>query len=276
MPGHLFASYFLNEGIRDTPEWKASVADPERFAAFADGVRGRYEALSGTADPNEAVTEQELVRPVLELLGMGRLPAAAGRGPQRGHPRSAAVPGRRLQGARRREAHTPGGAVRGTRSSWRRASASACRSTPATRTDEGRSRTPHGQILRYLSTAEVAVGEPDTLGHPDERRRVAPVRLPRPPARLRVLRDRPRRGAAARQRGRPAPLLPAAAPELLHASARRRRQLPGDGAVGGPAPRAAGRPGHLRHGVRAGLPRPRAGRWPPPRTTIFRRCARLP
>ena len=69
MPGHLFASYFLNEGIRDTPEWKASAADPDRFAAFSDGVRRRYEALSGSADPNEAVTEQELVRPVLELLG---------------------------------------------------------------------------------------------------------------------------------------------------------------------------------------------------------------
>ena len=69
MPGHLFASYFLTEGIRDTPEWKASLADPERFAAFRDGVRHCYESLSTAAEPNEAVTEQELIRPVFELLG---------------------------------------------------------------------------------------------------------------------------------------------------------------------------------------------------------------
>ena len=69
MPGHLFASYFLTEGIRDTPEWKAAAAKPEAFAAFRDEVRRRYDALSGSADPNEAVTEQELIRPVLELLG---------------------------------------------------------------------------------------------------------------------------------------------------------------------------------------------------------------
>ncbi len=69
MPGELFTSYFLTEGIRATPEWAASVADPDSFAAFREGVRQRYEALSGAANPNEAVTEQELVRPVMELLG---------------------------------------------------------------------------------------------------------------------------------------------------------------------------------------------------------------
>ena len=36
MPGHLFADYFLTEGIRDTPEWKAAAAKPEAFAAFRD------------------------------------------------------------------------------------------------------------------------------------------------------------------------------------------------------------------------------------------------
>ena len=32
-------------------------------------IRQRCDALSGSEGPNEAVTEQELVRPVLELLG---------------------------------------------------------------------------------------------------------------------------------------------------------------------------------------------------------------
>ena len=69
MPGHLFTEYFLNEGIRATSEWRESVASADAFALFRDGVGERYESLSGSADPNEAVTEQELIRPVLELLG---------------------------------------------------------------------------------------------------------------------------------------------------------------------------------------------------------------
>ena len=69
MPGHLFTEYFLTEGIRDTPEWREIDRSPGHFESFRDGVRERYESLSGSADPNEAVTEQELIRPVLELLG---------------------------------------------------------------------------------------------------------------------------------------------------------------------------------------------------------------
>ena len=69
MPGHLFTEYFLTEGIRSTAEWGASVSDAAAFDAFGDGVRQRYDALSRSNDPNEAVTEQELIRPVLELLG---------------------------------------------------------------------------------------------------------------------------------------------------------------------------------------------------------------
>ena len=37
--------------------------------AFGEGVRRRYDALQAHQNPNEAVTEQELIRPVLELLG---------------------------------------------------------------------------------------------------------------------------------------------------------------------------------------------------------------
>ena len=188
---------------------------------------------------------------------MGRLSAAAGRGPQRGHPRPAVVSRRRLQGPRRRE-DTPRGAVPGR---GRRGGEQALR--PAARRPRRGRTGPLPDAARPDTPLPVdggrRVGQPDTVGHPDQRRRVAPLRPPRPPARLRLLRDRPRRGAAVRQRGRPAPLLPVDAPELLHAAARRRRQLPGDGAGGGSAPRAAGRPGHFRHGVRARLPRPRQG-----------------
>ena len=68
MPGQLFTHYFLTDGIKSTAEWKASVARPEAFVAFRDGVRQKYEAFSRSVDPNEAVTEQDLIRPVLDLL----------------------------------------------------------------------------------------------------------------------------------------------------------------------------------------------------------------
>ena len=69
MPGQLFTHYFLTDGIRTTPEWRASVADPQDFAAFRKGICGLFDSFSGYSEPNEAVTEQDLIRPVLELLG---------------------------------------------------------------------------------------------------------------------------------------------------------------------------------------------------------------
>ena len=153
MPGHLFASYFLTEGIRDTPEWKASVADPDAFAAFADGVRRRYEDLGAAADPNEAVTEQELICPVLELLGWDDYL------PQQGAARNEDIPDHLLfpdAGSRGRafvkpnpEARYPDAIV--VEESKRFGLSLDARGTDARQ----RSRTPHGQILRYLSTAEV-------------------------------------------------------------------------------------------------------------------------
>ena len=46
MPGSLFAHYFLTDGIKATPEWHASVASAQAFAAFVGGVRQRYNTLS--------------------------------------------------------------------------------------------------------------------------------------------------------------------------------------------------------------------------------------
>ena len=69
MPGQLFTHYFLTDGIRTTPEWRSSVAAPQDFAAFRKGIAGLFDSFSGYNQPNEAVTEQVLIRPVLELLG---------------------------------------------------------------------------------------------------------------------------------------------------------------------------------------------------------------
>ena len=69
MPGQLFTHYFLTDGIKATAEWEASLAKPEAFATFKEGVCQKYEALSRSRYPNEAVTEQGLIRPILDLLG---------------------------------------------------------------------------------------------------------------------------------------------------------------------------------------------------------------
>ena len=152
MPGHLFTEYFLSEGIRATPEWGESVASADAFDSFKDGVRERYEGLSGSAHPNEAVTEQELIRPVLELLGWADyLPQQ----PTRLHedvPDHLLFPDAgskaRAAGKRRPEDRFSDALV--IEESKRFGLPLDARDTDGRRG----SRTPHGQILRYLSTAE--------------------------------------------------------------------------------------------------------------------------
>ena len=152
MPGHLFTEYFLTEGIRATPEWRESVASADAFALFRDGVRERYGALSGSVDPNEAVTEQELIRPVLEMLGWTDYL------PQQGAARNEDIPDYLLF----QDADSKARAAAKGRAEERFSDALVIEESKrfglpldARDTDGGnRSRTAHGQILRYLSTAE--------------------------------------------------------------------------------------------------------------------------
>ena len=69
MPGQLFTQYFLTDGIKATPEWKRSVAEPEAFSAFHEAAGQRLGEFSDSTHLHEATTEQELVRPLLEALG---------------------------------------------------------------------------------------------------------------------------------------------------------------------------------------------------------------
>ena len=153
MPGNLFTNYFLTEGIKATAEWRASISDSTAFAAFRDGVRQRYDALSGSEGPNEAVTEQELIRPVLELLGW------ADYLPQQGATRNEDVPDyllftdaaskERVAGRTNPEERFRDAIV--VEESKRFGLPLNARD----RDDVRQSRTPHGQILRYLSTADI-------------------------------------------------------------------------------------------------------------------------
>ena len=152
MPGNLFTGYFLTDGIKATPEWRNSVAAAQEFEAFREGVRQRYDALAHSQDPNEAVTEQELIRPVLGLLGwVDYLP-------QQGTTRNEDIPDHLLfpdAGSKERA-----GARANAEERYRDATAveeSKRFGLPLDARDRGdrsQSRTPHGQIIRYLSTAE--------------------------------------------------------------------------------------------------------------------------
>ncbi|MCY3748922.1 MAG: restriction endonuclease [Chloroflexi bacterium] len=66
MPGHLFTQYFLTDGIRATPERRAQ---RQAFVAFSDAARRLTQDFAAVHNPNETQTEQDLIRPLLHLLG---------------------------------------------------------------------------------------------------------------------------------------------------------------------------------------------------------------
>ena len=153
MTGNLFTDYFLTNGIKATPEWRMSVAAAAQFDAFGDGVRQRYDALTNSQDPNEAVTEQELIRPVLEVLGWTDYL------PQQGASRNEDIPDlllfpdsdakeRAIARASAEERYCDAVVVEESKRFGLPLDA---------RGRDGRRQatTPHDQIVRYLSTAEV-------------------------------------------------------------------------------------------------------------------------
>ena len=153
MPGQLFTHYFLTEGIKATTEWETLVAQPEMFAAFRNSVRQSYDNLRNSQDPNEAVTEQELIRPVLELLGWSDYL------PQQGAAHNEDIPDHLLFA----DAESKQRAVAESRAEGRFPHAIVVEeskrfglSLDSRDRDNIQARTPHSQILRYLSTAEIA------------------------------------------------------------------------------------------------------------------------
>jgi type I restriction-modification system DNA methylase subunit len=68
MQGSLFSSYFLEEGIRETEDWKRlSFEEVQDLFSKISEVFQKMELISDRAD--EADTEDTAIRPILELLG---------------------------------------------------------------------------------------------------------------------------------------------------------------------------------------------------------------
>ena len=65
MPGQLLTQYFLTDGIKETQEWESC---EDTTAEFQSKLGLIYEEFKNYSHPNEATTEQDMIRPVLELL----------------------------------------------------------------------------------------------------------------------------------------------------------------------------------------------------------------
>ncbi len=148
MPGQLFTNYFLEEGILLTHAWQESLAQPTEFDDFRAHAQTLIDNSATFHNINETSTEKELIRPLFDLLGWAdylpqqssdfnkdipdnllfgdtasRYPAAAKPAPQRYPDALAVAESKRLN------------------------------SPLDTRVKSG---SPHGQILRYLATADIA------------------------------------------------------------------------------------------------------------------------
>lgn len=70
--GGLFTRYWLEDGIRQTPQYGALTV--EQVAAAAEEIARAWQALDLMAAPSEAETESEFIHPILDQLGWQRLP----------------------------------------------------------------------------------------------------------------------------------------------------------------------------------------------------------
>ena len=151
MKGSLFSQFFLADGIRTTPEWEAAVP---QLADFRRELGAAFERFDSLHQPNEAVTEQDLIRPVLELLGW------ADYLPQQGAAGHEDIPDHLLFADAASKARATGRGNSDDRFQDALVVQESKRFGLALdqrdRTDGLRGGTPHGQMLRYLTSADVA------------------------------------------------------------------------------------------------------------------------
>ncbi len=154
MPGQLFTEYFLTDGIKQTAEWQETVQHPDVLQGLRDAVANKFEKIDLFDKPQEAETEQELILPVLEILGWGdHLPQQSATGGED-------VPDNLL--FRDEAAKNQAAGESSASAKFRHATVVQESKRHGLALDErestggaGRGRTPHGQILRYLSSADV-------------------------------------------------------------------------------------------------------------------------
>jgi hypothetical protein len=70
--GGLFTRFFLEDGIREMPQYRRTGAGA--VDGFAAAVRAHWRELQRMPHPSEAETEAEFIYPILGLLGWEHLP----------------------------------------------------------------------------------------------------------------------------------------------------------------------------------------------------------
>ena len=147
MPGQLFTNYFLEEGILHTDAWQESLSQPSDFDSFRAQALALLENASNFHTINEASTEQELIRPLFELLGwVDYLP-------QQGSDHNEDIPDHLLFG----DAESKDRAFAKPSPNRYPDALVVAESKRFNRPLDARGNTssPHGQILRYLATADI-------------------------------------------------------------------------------------------------------------------------
>lgn len=149
MSGQLFTQYFLSDGIKETVEWAETAGD---FDAFRLNLAWYWESFKIHQEPNESATEQDFIRPMLDALGwLDYLP-------QQSSPGSEDIPDHLLFSDSEHKARAA--ATNNPQDGYVNATVieeSKRFGLPLDSRDQGdkvQSSTPHGQILRYLSTAD--------------------------------------------------------------------------------------------------------------------------
>ena len=147
MPGQLFTNYFLEEGILHTDAWQESLSPPSDFDSFRAQALALLENASNFHTINEASTEQELIRPLFELLGW------ADYLPQQGSDHNEDIPDHLLFG----DAESKDRAFAKPIPNRYPDALVVAESKRFNRPLDARDKTssPHGQILRYLATADI-------------------------------------------------------------------------------------------------------------------------
>ena len=147
MPGQLFTNYFLEEGILHTDAWQESLSQPADFNSFRAQALALLEKAANFHTINEASTEQELIRPLFELLGwIDYLP-------QQGSDHNEDIPDHLLFG----DAESKDRATAKPAPNRYAEALAVAESKRFNRPLDARGNTssPHGQILRYLATADI-------------------------------------------------------------------------------------------------------------------------
>jgi len=145
--GGLFSRYFLDSGIRTIAAW--AVPPDDAVAGFAKAIRADLNTFRTAETPNEAVTEERLIFPVLRRLGWDLLPQ------QQATRRREDVPDALLFAEPTAAASAMGRPVGAERYRLAMVVHESKRwDLPLDRATDASGRTPASQVLRYLRVAE--------------------------------------------------------------------------------------------------------------------------